>query len=155
MSAELLDAECEVLAQALRAPGFPKALRADARRLLQQAFRDRSDDDAPAALLATRADEVEALLRTANAHRPRRLRHLERRMDPVKLRAARGVSPFALRADRFLAVGQSFEKRVDWMWERCKRSAEPLRKEPSVQERAAQEFGVDDLEFVWGRKRQT
>lgn len=156
MSVELLDAECEVLASAVRAPAFPRALRAEARKLLQAIFRERSAEAGVAPeRVAQLVDEVEALLRRAEAHRPMRLGRLLKPALawPVRLRAVRQSSAFSDTADRYLGVGKAFEARVEWMWQRCKRSTEGPKRELTVQERAASEMGAEDLEFVWGRKR--
>ncbi len=152
-----LDAECEVLAAAVRKATFPRARRAAARQLLQSAFRLRSDPEGTPAFqpdLVELAERVEALLRDTGEAQPLRLpRVLAAPFDPIRLRAAQRTSPFALRADRYLAVGVRFDARVEWMWQRCKRSSEGPRREKSAQERAAKEFAGEDLEFVWGRKR--
>jgi len=121
-------------------------------------------EDAPEALpeaerrtrIAGLIDAIEVLLRSsspsAEAFSPLTSR---RRIDPVRIRCARPLSPrgVAAVAARYLDMGKKLDERVEWMWARCKQNNLEPKREMTAREKAAEEFSGDDLEFVWGKKR--
>lgn len=168
MQDPVLAAQCDALNQAVRQKRVPKAQRAEARRLLGAAFAFEAPlhevEDEPEALpeeerrirIAGLIDAIEVLLRSSGpsdaTFRPLTLR---RRIDPVRIRCARPLSPRGLAAvaARYLDMGKKMDERVEWMWARCKQNQLEPKRELTARDKAAEEFSGDDLEFVWGKKR--
>ena len=183
MQDPVLAAQCDALNQAVRQKRVPKAQRGEARRLRGAAFTFEAPlheaslheaslheaslhdgEDAPEALpeaerrtrIAGLIDAIEVLLRcsspSAEAFSPLTSR---RRIDPVRIRCARPLSPrgVAAVAARYLDMGKKLDERVEWMWARSKQNNLEPKREMTAREKAAEEFSGDDLEFVWGKKR--
>ena len=145
-----LETDCRTLADALRAREVPRAQRKQARALLQRAFVAIESEDTDEQTLFELGRELDRLCS------PPPLTPLTLRspiQSPVTIRLGRPSEFSELKSALYLSLGERLEEMVDWFWERCKPDEE--RRGPlTARERALEEFGSEDMEYVWGRRRR-
>lgn len=147
---------CRLLAEALKQRQVPREDRKAARALLKQVFLLTEADTLDEAVQAQLLAQVSALLPVEAEPEPEPWEPLAlrcERMWPIRIKGALRRE-FADRLDeRYTARAKRLQEIVDWFWDRCEPDGKEQR-DKTVADRAMEEFGDTEMEYVWGRVRR-
>ena len=155
-----LDADCRALGEALRAGDVPRARRKEAREILQKVALELGQEETAPLISALRdparqADRMLWELRSpsGSTYTPLAIR-LEHAFWPVRLEGA--IDPRLVRkiVSTYTALIDRLEAGVYWFWEQCGESPVGRAEAKTPSERALDEYGGEEMEYVWGRKKR-
>lgn len=158
-----LERRCGILAQALKQGQVDKSVRKAVRELLLKVFHavnSESPDDEELTKLSPLVNNLLDTLGLESSNHDTSspsiaddLLKRHQKIYPVKMKSAIRNDLLNQHAATWTQMANRLDDVVDWFWDRC-RPEEEAALDTSVQAKAAEEFGSDEMEYVWGRRKR-